>query len=112
MLGWAGEGGWQGRALTPSGEGPHFIKIAGESCSPGEDQGPVQGHVAHAQARGKKLAMELGGPSAFPAHQYISLHLLQPSPAHSTPFCLLWAMPFHPTPLYNTLSMLLHPMVY
>lgn len=40
-------------------------------------------------------------------YQDIFLHLLQPSPAHSTPFCSLGVVPFRPTPLYNTLSMLL-----
>lgn len=89
---WAG----QGRVMTPSGEGPCCLKIAGGGASVLKGPRDSARVTRHAQATGKKLGTELGGPSAFLAPQYIFVGPTPAQPSPSARCCSLWAMPSIP----------------
>lgn len=71
MLGWAGAG------INTLWEAPSFIEIAGGALVL-ERLRDLSRVTWHAQARGKKLALKLTGPSAFPTNTYFCC-----SPPHS-----------------------------
>lgn len=104
------ESGWQGRALTASGERASEAGLVGPGCFNPESQGLGQSQGAYARQR-EEAGPGPGWSLCLPSHQHMLLYLFQPIPfcsVHPTPLCSILFPADHTIPSHPSLQHSFH----